>query len=100
MPFPAIRWFGMAFSTFGDTWDGQASCPPGRHTIKPGHDSITADHSSLLAEYRCQLDHSRPVRGRAVDPLLVAIQANAGSIEFDKDIRHVEAASAQPINGP
>ena len=35
-----------------------------------------------------------------VDPLLVAIQADAGSIEFRQGIRHVEDAAPKAIDRP
>ena len=43
---------------------------------------------------------ARPIGVEAVDPLLVAIQADAGSIEFRQGIRHVEDAAPKPIDRP
>jgi hypothetical protein len=67
-------------------WGDRASCLLA-NTIQPGEDSGAEHRSFLLAKYRCHLNH-RPAHGRrGVDPLLVAIQADAGCIEFGQGIR-------------
>ena len=90
----------MAFSTLGGHLRATELLSLLADTIEAGENSASEHRSFLFAKYRRHLDHGAAHRRRGVDALLVAIQADAGSIEFGQGIRHVEDAASQPIDRP
>ena len=98
MPFPALRCVLIAFSTSGATLGRPSFFACLAHTVEPGENPASEHRSFLLAKHRCHLDHGAAHRRRGIDSLLVAIQANAGRIQFSQGIATWSIATSKPIH--
>src|SRR6202795_1153170 len=100
MPFPARRCVLMAFSTLGDTLGRPSFLPCWRTRSRPARTLARSIDLSCSPNTDAIWIIARPIGVEESNPLLVAIQADAGSVEFCRGIGHMEDASAQPINRP